>query len=181
VDPDDSRWRKKLVKNPRHLRRGFFIVATGSLFGQVRAVWPSVSQIEHFTARFRVSPSFALRPQSVHPRPGQMQYARLALQAGRVGAKVLVCRDDRCRANGERRRGERLTITGDPSGRGRCAERLAACSVASVGHPHQRWSYAPMLMPPNVIAVTGLAFEARIAAGRQCSLCDRTLAVAQMA
>jgi hopanoid-associated phosphorylase len=80
---------------------------------------------------------------------------------------VLVRRDDTgAEPIGERHRGERLTITGDPKGRGRCAERLGACSVASVGHPHQRWLYAPMLMPPNVIAVTGLAFEARIAAGR---------------
>jgi hypothetical protein len=41
--------------------------------------------------------------------------------------------------------------------------------------PHQRWFDAPMLMPPNLMAVTGLAFEARIAAGRpwhQCSLTE---------
>ena len=41
-----------------------------------------------------------------------------------------------------------LTITGDPKARTRCAERLGACSGTSVGHPHQRWLYAPMLMPP---------------------------------
>jgi hypothetical protein len=38
---------------------------------------------------------------------------RLALQAARVRAKVLVCLDN-AEPIGERHRGERLTITGDP-------------------------------------------------------------------
>ena len=64
-----------------------------------------------------------------------------------------------------RETGERVTITGDPKGGAHCAERLAACDAASVGHPI-REVLCPLLMPPNVMAVTGLAFEARIAAGR---------------
>jgi hypothetical protein len=40
---------------------------------------------------------------------------RLALQAARVRAKVLVCRDNTgAEPIGERHRGERLTMTGDP-------------------------------------------------------------------
>jgi hypothetical protein len=93
----------------------------------------------------------------VRPRPSKAAYRREAEPIGETG--------------------ERVTITGDPKGGAHCAERLAACDAASVGHPI-REVLCPLLMPPNVMAVTGLAFEARIAAGRQCYLCDRTLALA---
>ena len=48
-------------------------------------------------------------------RCNMLPKTRLALQAARVRAKVLVCRDNTgAEPIGERHRGERLTITGDP-------------------------------------------------------------------
>jgi hypothetical protein len=55
-------------KKSQHSRGAFFyIVAAGSLFGTALAVWPSDSQIEHFTVLFRVLPLFIVA--SARPQP----------------------------------------------------------------------------------------------------------------